>query len=51
MKSILRVALWLVPVVLAIIGPSTLACSYPPPETIALTWPPLAKDRSIAHRS
>lgn len=29
MKSVLRVVLWLVPVVLAIIGPSTLGCSYP----------------------
>ena len=44
MNSILRVVLWLVPVVLTIIGPSTLACStYPPPETVALTWQPLAK--------
>lgn len=43
MKSILRVALWLVPVVLAIIGPSTLACSNPPPETVDHTWQPLAQ--------
>lgn len=44
MKSILRVVL-LVLVVLAIIGPSTFAqtCTPPPPETIALTWPPLAR--------
>ena len=37
MKSILRVVLWLVPVVLAIIGPSTPACSYLAPENVALT--------------
>jgi hypothetical protein len=44
MKSVLRLVLWLVPVVLAITGPSTaLACSYPPAENIALTWQPLAK--------
>jgi len=43
MKSILRVVLWLVPAVLGIIEPSTLACSPPPPETVALTWQPLAK--------
>jgi hypothetical protein len=42
MKSILRVMLWLVPVLA--IGPSTFGqCSFPPPETIALTWQPLAK--------
>lgn len=41
MKNILRVVLWLVPAALAIIGPSSaLACSYPPAESIALTWRP-----------
>jgi hypothetical protein len=42
MKIMLRVVLWLVPAVLTI-GPSTLGqCTPPPPETIALTWPPAA---------
>jgi|SRR5580692_10337838 hypothetical protein len=48
MKSILHVVLWLVPAVLAIIGSSiALACSYPAAESIALTWPPLAKVSAI----
>jgi hypothetical protein len=40
--KILRVVLWLLPAVLAI-GPSTLACSSPPPEGTNLTWQPLAR--------
>jgi hypothetical protein len=48
MKSILHVVLWLVPAVLAIIGPSTaLACFYLAAKSIALTWPPLAKVSAI----
>jgi hypothetical protein len=48
MKSIPHVVLWLVPAVLAIIRLSTaLACFYPVAETIALTWPPLAKVSAI----
>jgi len=35
MKIILRVVLWLVPAFLAF-GPSTLACSFPPPETFSV---------------
>jgi len=43
MKSILRVVLLARPRRSWIIEPSTLACSPPPPETVALTWQPLAK--------
>jgi hypothetical protein len=47
MKSILRVVLWLVPAALAIIGTPAFACSYPPAESIAQTWPPSSRVQVI----